>query len=291
MQVTPRNQTAPKLILIHGMLSTPLEFGLLAQPLRSRGIDHIALEIPGYSLADTRASHSWRNWLALTRATLDAVIAPGEPVILGGLCMGGVFAAALALEGHYNVQGLVMMSPTFEYDGWSLSRWSEWRKLAYLLRVDRLISISEREPFGIKNPKIRKWIARDMQQRHQSAAGPAKLPLRALREGERIMAWVAARLPSITCPTLVLHAREDEITSLASVERLFATIKNPAKELVVMEDSYHMITIDNDRARVVDELCRFVARLVDAPGTPLPAPVVARESRAPAGANPFAIPA
>jgi carboxylesterase len=162
-----------------------------------------------------------------------------------------------------------MMSPTFEYDGWSLSHWTKWRKLAYFLHVDQFISIREREPFGIKNPKIRKWIARDMQQRHASAVGPSKLPLRALREGERLMAQVAHALPQISCPTLIMHAREDEITSLASVQRLCEKLPTKQRELIVLEESYHMITIDNDRGKVADELTCFMKKFGETSSRPL----------------------
>ena len=244
-------------MLIHGLLSTPLEFAVVAQTLRARGIVVEALDIPGYTLADRKKPVVWTSWLASLTAVLHERVSPGQPVILGGLCVGGVLAAALATRNPERVCGLAMMSPTFAYDGWSLTHWRHLRKLGYALGLARWISMAEREPFGIKNPKIRKWVARDMRERAVSAAGPSRLPLWGLRESERLNTDVRNELPSLSCPLLVLHAREDEITRLASVERLMRGLPPRDKKLVVLEESYHMITIDNDRHRVADALARF----------------------------------
>jgi carboxylesterase len=117
-------------------------------------------------------------------------------------------------------------------------------------------------------------VIRDLQERANSAVGPARLPLRALYEGERMMADVRARLAELRCPLLVIHAREDEITSLDSVQRLFASLPQSDKELAVLENSYHMITIDNDRHKVAALLAKFAARLAPPRATEQPSATV-----------------
>ena len=87
------------------------------------------------------------------------------------------------------------------------------------------------------------------------------MPLRALREGERMMAAVRTRLKDLHCPLLMMHAREDEITRLESVQRLFDALPTRDKQLAVLENSYHMVTIDNDRQEVASLITQFVKRL------------------------------
>jgi carboxylesterase len=258
------------LLLFHGLLSSPQEFGLIAHSLRSRGLAYEGVSVPGYTLANDPVSPQWRRWRDAACAVIDARSAPDKSVILGGLCMGGVLAAAAALERKKRIAGLVLISPTFTYDGWGLSPIRHFRRLAYWTGFDRFWSVAERQPFGVKSPKIRKWVMQEMAQRAQSAVGPARLPLRALREGERMMAEVRARLAELDCPILVIHAREDEITRLTSVQALFSTLPQQDKELAVLENSYHMVTIDNDRHEVAALLERFVKRVstgLDAPTT------------------------
>jgi esterase/lipase len=49
------------------------------------------------------------------------------------------------------------------------------------------------------------------------------------------------------------------VCTLASVQRAMPMIAAANKRLVVLDDSYHMITIDNDRHKVADELIAFSA--------------------------------
>jgi carboxylesterase len=255
--------------LFHGLLSSPQEFGLIAHSLRSRGLAYEGVTVPGYTLASDPVLPQWRRWRDAACTVVDAHCTPDQPVILGGLCMGGVLAAATALERKQRIAGLVLISPTFTYDGWGLAPITHFRRLAYWTGFDRFYSVAEREPYGVKSPKIRKWVIQEMAQRAQSAVGPARLPLRALREGERMMAEVRARLAELDCPLLVIHAREDEITSLKSVQKLFATLPQQDKELAVLENSYHMVTIDNDRHEVAALLEHFVKRVANGLATPI----------------------
>jgi len=256
------NAQAPRLVLLHGLLSTPREFFLIAHALRSRGVSYHALAIPGYTEAGrTTRRTRYRAWIESARVAIEKTIAPDEPLILAGLCTGGLLAADLALSLGSRVRGLAMLSPTFSYDGWGLSKWRHWRHLAYWLRVDRFIRIAEREPYGIKNPRIRRWIARDMRAHADSAAGPSHLPLWALKENEMLISEVRRRASQLGCPLLVVHARDDEITRLRSVEGFFASVGVTDKRLVVLEDSYHIVTFDNERLRVANELSDFAMRV------------------------------
>jgi carboxylesterase len=68
-------------------------------------------------------------------------------------------------------------------------------------------------------------------------------------------------LDKITCQTLVVHAREDELTSLRSATYLVEQIggrKHAGRaRMVVLEDSYHMICVDNDREIVAKNVLEF----------------------------------
>lgn len=264
---SPRPSPSP-VLLLHGLLSSPQEFALVTNPLRMRGVPHQALSIPGYTLGDEPPALSWQAWRDAACTAIDACAPAGQPVILAGLCIGGVLAALAALEMPQRVAGLALISPTFTYDGWGLSPVRHLRRIGYLTGLDRFFFFSEREPYGVKNPRVREWVRQELQARKQSAVGPLRMPLRALRESERLMAEVHARLAVLHCPLLVIHAHEDEITRFASVERFFASLPLADKELVALENSYHMVTIDNDRLKVVEALDRFASRIAQRHASP-----------------------
>jgi carboxylesterase len=72
---------------------------------------------------------------------------------------------------------------------------------------------------------------------------------------DRLRRWALAGAPDTQCQTLVIHSREDELTSLRSAETLQATL--PHVRSVVLENSYHMICVDNDRDQVAAEVLGF----------------------------------
>ena len=53
-----------------------------------------------------------------------------------------------------------------------------------------------------------------------------------------------------------MHAREDDVASMGNAELVMSRVSGP-KELVVLEDSYHMITIDRERREVIRRSARF----------------------------------
>ena len=54
-----------------------------------------------------------------------------------------------------------------------------------------------------------------------------------------------------------MHAREDELTSLRSANFLVEQIGGGRARMVVLEDSYHMICVDNDREIVAKNVLEF----------------------------------
>ena len=260
MKNMPGSEPLLPIVLIHGLLSTPREFGLISLPLQARGAPLTILNIPGYTEADRRQFRRWSSWVDAACDAIRAQFGSNQPFVLGGLCSGGMVAAAVAARGEFNVRSLVMMSPSFGYDGWARTRWWGWRKVAHALGVDRWISVRESEPYGIKNEKIRKWVERDMHVRATSAAGPSTLPLWAINQSERLMRHVIRQFPRLRMPTVVMHSRLDEICSLGLVKRVFDTLPSGPNRLVVFDNSYHMITIDNDRQQVTAELLRCSGR-------------------------------
>ena len=275
----------PQLVLIHGLHSSPQEFSLLKRILDARQVEFHCLQVPGYTHGLGEPRMDWRDWLRSARAALDARYASTDSLVIGGLCVGGALAAGLARDDD-RICGVVLMSPTFAYDGWAIRRWMSLRAIAYRTGLDRWISIREREPFGIKNLKMRSRVQAELAAGGQSSIGPGRLPLRAIRETERVYAASVAWLSDLRVPLLVMHARDDEIATLASVRNVVCRA-GPLARLLVFEDSFHMITIDNDRKRVANALADFVgAPAAEASAPPSQSMQQARSKRARRGVPP-----
>jgi len=247
----------PAVLLFHGLWSSPSEILSLANALRRRGYRVEAPEIPGYTYAAGARMRPWRDWLQSALAAFDALSSEHESVLVGGLCVGSMLAFAVAAHRPKAVRALAILSPSVFLDGWGLPLLTRLRYIGYYTPLRYFLKVPEKEPFGVKNPLIRRWIAREMESRKISAAGAAYLPLTGLHESERLLAFVKRSLADISAPTLIIHAREDEISTLRSPHYLLERLGSRIKQLRVLENSYHMVTLDNERQQVVAAIGDF----------------------------------
>jgi len=242
------------LVLLHGLASTPKEFGLLVHPLRRLGVTVHTPEIRGYSHASLSHPARWQDWVDAAVESINSAVG-SQPFMLGGLCTGAIVSLAVASRAlNPALRGLALMSPIVAYDGWGLPWWYRLRSLAYILGIEERFSMVERFPYGLKNERLRQWVRQQMQDGQATLAGTPRVSLQLVRESERVSRHVPAWMAGLNVPTIVLHAREDEICSLASVRAAVAHAPKERVQLAVLENSYHMISADNDRLEVAERL-------------------------------------
>jgi carboxylesterase len=63
-------------------------------------------------------------------------------------------------------------------------------------------------------------------------------------------------------PSLILHPREDDRASLRNALHLLNKLASRV-EVLVLDDSYHVITLDRQRQVVIDRTQRFAASICD----------------------------
>jgi carboxylesterase len=267
----------PVVLLLHGLWGSAREMLPVANALRRTGYRVETPEIPGYAYAAGTRVGSWRDWVQGALIAFDTLISEHESVLVGGLCAGGMVSLAVAAQRPGRVKALCILSPTVFFDGWGLPWLTRLRYIGYYTPFRYFWKVPEKEPFGIKNPLLRRWISREMAQRVISAAGAAYLPLTALYELEQLLAFVKRSLADISAPTLIIHAREDEISTLRSPHYLLERLGSRIKHLRVLQNSYHMVTLDNERQQVVAAISGFLLKHASLPlPSVLPLPAEAR---------------
>ena len=75
-----------------------------------------------------------------------------------------------------------------------------------------------------------------------------------------------ADLPSITQPLLIFRSVEDHVVDSSSVPIITSRVSSRDVTERLLEDSYHVATLDNDAPTIFEESAAFVARVAaDAP--------------------------
>lgn len=249
-------------LLIHGLQSSPAELQPLAKRLNQAGYTVHVPHIRGYGFehGDTpRSVTPWQEWHASVRAEFLALKKQHKSVSMGGLCIGAVLSLSVAAEQGDDVAALTLLATTLWYDGWSIPWYRFMRYVGYYTPFRYTYTYREREPFGLKNEQLRKWIAREMSHKDSTIVGATQLNLPAVHEAERMIASVKKSLAKVTAPAIIIHAEEDDVSSPRSARFVAANIGSKIKETVILHNSYHMITVDNDREQVAADTIRFFA--------------------------------
>lgn len=247
-------------LLFHGLASGPQELQFLAAGLHRAG--H-AVHVPamrGYSHG-LPGEASPRRWIAQALAAFDALRQTHEHVAVGGLCIGAVLALRVAALRRGHVAACLGLSTTLHYDGWALPWWRRLLPLARWVPPARRIGVRESSPFGVKDERLRRFIARQMHDGGSSDAGAALLRVRDLLAAQHLIHEARRGLPAVHAPTLLLHAREDDAASARSAYEVADRVGARTVRCVLLTDSYHMISIDREKQRVLAEMLEFLDRV------------------------------
>lgn len=263
-------------LLVHGLGGTPVELRFVAQGLARAGYTVSCCQLAGHcsSLEDLRDS-TWQQWYESVEKAHDDLKQHCDVIIAGGLSMGGLLAAHLAHRRPDQVHGLAFWAPTLWMNGWSMPWYA--RILRYLrptaIRVE--VNLPEHEPYGIKDERIRSFVVKSMLGTDSSEAGVFLTPVRAFAHFNSLVAAIKPHLSKLKMPSLIIHPREDDIADLSNaleIQRKMAGLV----EVVVLEDSYHIITLDRQRSLVLDRTIGF-AQLVERQHTVRIAPAAAQQ--------------
>ncbi len=237
-------------LALHGLRSTPLELQPLLKALHRAGFTVDAPHLTGYGYSDKASIGSWRDWLEEAVARFDTLAAKYSRVAICGLSMGATLALAVAAERKGAVAAIGALSTTLYFDGWNTPWYRFLSPLGYFTPLRHRMLIHETSPFGIKNERLREWIERQVAAGPISTVGASVVSLPALHEAEKLMRYTRSHLPQVVAPTLILHSSEDDIASLKSAFLVQRRVQAQVVSLVLLHDSYHMITLDNERDRV-----------------------------------------
>lgn len=254
-------------LLFHGLTSTPLELQFLARGLHRAGYTVRVAVIDGYTHGlKPAAGLGHADWAAAAVAEFDRMRPTCDSLAVGGLCIGSLLALHVAAQRTSATSHVLALSTALKYDGWAAPRTRWLLPLVPWIPGLGRIAVKEREPYGVKDERLRAWIGAQMKESGGSDAGAASLKVKDLFESLCLMKLVRAGMPQIQAPTLLIHARDDEAASPKNALEVAKSVSSRRVHFVLLNDSYHMISIDREKTRVLNEMKDFLH------GTPSPEP-------------------
>ncbi|MDU2065905.1 MAG: alpha/beta fold hydrolase [Sporomusaceae bacterium] len=239
-------------LLLHGLTGNPFEMKFLADKLHKKGFSVYAPCLPGHNeTIEVLKQTPWQEWYRGAREAYLHLKETHEQVGVAGLCMGAVLALELAAE-FPEIPAVSLMSTTLFYDGWTIPWYSFLIPLVYCTPLKYFYSFTERPPYGIKNDRLRSIVLKNASEMVYD-----RVPGLAMDQNFRLINHVKSHLQAVTAPILLLHAREDDTASLKNAEYVEQHVGSTSIRKVILEESYHMITVDTDRHLVAKENIEF----------------------------------
>lgn len=242
-------------LLIHGLTGSPFEMKYLAKKLHRSGftVKGPCLAGHGETLKSLKAT-CWQDWYKTVYETFKELKKEYKTVSVSGLCMGALLALYLAFDVGNEVSSTSLLSTTIFYDGWSMPRCSFLLPICYYPPLRYFYSYKEREPYGIKDERMRKQIALILK---ENSVAYSNFPAQSMHELFKLIKITKRIIPKVKVPTLILHALEDDLASIKNADYVEEHIGSSKVRKIYVKDSYHMLILDKQKDLVAEETIKF----------------------------------
>lgn len=245
-------------LLFHGMTGSPFEMKKIGRALFDAGFDVYCYCLPGHGTSPISIKEvKWQDWYSSSVEHYCFLAERYTEVYLGGLCMGAVLALCIAME-YKDVKGILGLSTTLYLDGWTIPWYNFLMPIGLHTILRYYYSFPEREPYGLKNEALRKKIAL-LQKKNTVALD--NYPMSCIYELLKMSRYARHNMSKVEAPVLLMHAKDDDLTSPKSAEFVYKHISSKIKEYIKLENSYHLIVMDNERDFVFSKSIEFLKAL------------------------------
>lgn len=248
-------------LLFHGLTGSPFEMKKYGQFLHRIGYDVYAYCLPGHGDDVARIREvKWQDWVSFSEEKFLKICQTHKNVFVAGLCMGAVLCLILAQKYPQKVKGVISLSTTLYLDGWTMP----WYNFMMPLGVNTIIryyyTFPEREPYGIKNISKRRSIQKLM---GKTTVAMDNYPMSCIFELLKMSKYARKNIKKVENPILIIHAKDDDLTSIKSAKFVYKNISSQEKEIVILNDSYHLVLYDNEKEFVYQKSFEFLTKFSD----------------------------
>ena len=243
-------------LLFHGLTGSPYELKKYGLFLFNNGYDVFAECLPGHGEKfEEIYTVKYQDWLEFGYSRFSELKTKYKQVFVSGLCLGAVLALGVAQKYPNDVAGIISLSTTLFLDGWRLP----WYKFLIPVGLSTIIrfyyNYPECEPHGIKNQRTRSVVKKLLE---KGDVGMNDFPMTGIYELVKLSAFVRKDLERVIAPILLIHSKEDDLTSVKSANVVYNRISSIDKERIILYDSYHMVLYDNEKEFVFNKALEFL---------------------------------
>ncbi|MGW6277880.1 alpha/beta hydrolase [Kribbella sp. NPDC055071] len=224
----------------HGFTGSPKSMRPFGEHLASQGYGVAVPRLPGHATTWQELNRTgWPDWYAVLDNELERLRKEHDKVFLVGLSMGGCLVLRLAEQHGADISGLVLINPSVRTDD---------KRLVLLPVLAKLVPSFPGISNDIKKPGV-------------DEGAYDRMPLRALHSLSQLWTLTRDDLAKVTQPLLMFRSTVDHVVEPSSGRTVLSSISSRDVTETLLEDSYHVATLDNDAPRIFADSTAFIRRV------------------------------
>ncbi|MBE0504623.1 MAG: alpha/beta fold hydrolase [Desulfuromonadales bacterium] len=236
------------IVLVHGFLAAPRELLDLANYLHQHGWWVYVVRVKGHGTSpEDLARQSGKDWQNSVDGGYAVLSTLCKKVIVGGFSFGGGLALDCAAR-IPSVAAVFAVCPPMQLQDLSsrlAPTFAAWNRLMDLLQQER----GKKEYVALipEHPEINYH----------------RLPIVSLMAMENVMKELAAKLPAIVTPALIVQAKGDPVVAPDGSRRLFARLGTKDKDYLLVDLHRHGILSGPGSESVHAAIAAFITRVLN----------------------------
>ncbi|HET9648619.1 MAG TPA: alpha/beta fold hydrolase [Microlunatus sp.] len=230
-------------LVLHGFTGVPGSVRPWADRLEADGFRVSVPRLPGHGTTWQEMNQTrWEDWYGETESAFDELSAHCERTFVCGLSMGGGLALLLAARQGERVSGLSLVNPSVHSTDPRMKALPVLRHLRPSLAA----------------------IGNDIAAPGVVEGAYERTPLHAAWSLTRLWRAIRRELPRVDQPIRIYRSRTDHLVGPSSLAIITERVRSTDLEVVYLERSYHVATLDYDADLIFSGTSEFFTRLATA---------------------------
>jgi carboxylesterase len=232
------------ILLIHGFTGSPASMVPWGRAMAAQGFSVRVPRLPGHgSRWQDMNLTTWEDWYSEAERNFQLLKESCDTVFVCGLSMGGSLTLRLAEKHGNEIRGIVLVNPAVHSE----------RPDRHLLPV--ISKILGSFP-GISN---------DIKKPGQDEVAYQRIPLKAAHSLSKFWKIVKSDIANVTQPILLFRSEVDHVVEPSNAAWILEHVSSDDKAEVILKDSFHVATLDNDAPLIESMSIDFIRRLSHQP--------------------------